>query len=51
MPTKIRAVITGHRMHHPRTDIERLSIKKENSERDLIQIELSYWTISLGLKK
>ena len=38
-------------MHHPRADIERLNINRENEGRGLIHIELTNKTIIIGLKK
>ena len=38
-------------MHHPRVDIERLYVKRENGERDWIQLELTNKATILGLKK
>ena len=37
-------------MYHPRTDIERLYVKRENGGKGLIQ-EITYKTTTLGLKK
>ena len=38
-------------MHHPRADIERLYIKRENNGRGLIQRELTDKTTIVGSKK
>ena len=43
--------MTSHRIHHLRADTERLSIKRENGGRDLVQLELTYKTTTIGLKK
>ena len=51
MDTKVRKLITCHRIHHPRADIERHYVKRENDGRGLIQLELTYKTITIGLKK
>ena len=51
MDTEVRILIICHRMHHPRTYIERLYIKRENGERVLIQQELTSQTTTIGLKK
>ena len=50
MNTKIRKLITCNRMHHPRTNIERLYVKRENGGRGSIQ-ELTYKTTTIGLKE
>ena len=51
MNTKDRKLITCHKIHHRRADIERFYIKRENDGRNLIQLELIYKTIIIGLKK
>ena len=51
MDTKVRKLITCHRMHHPKADIEPLFINRENIGRSLIQLELIDETIILELKK
>ena len=38
-------------MHHLSADIERLPVKRENSGRGLIQLELTDAKTTLGLKK
>ena len=38
-------------MHHPKVVIECLYIKWENDGRELIQLELTYKTTTIGLKK
>ena len=50
MDTKVRKLITCHRMYHPRGDIKHYHIKRENGKR-LIQPELTYKTITIGSKK
>ena len=49
--TKVRKLITCHRMNRPRTDIERVYVKRENSGKELIQLELTSKTSTIGLKK
>ena len=51
MDTKVRKLITCHRMHHPREERERLYAKRENVRRELTQLELTYKTATIGLKK
>ena len=46
--TKIRKLITWNRKHHPRADIERLCVKRENDGRVLGMINK---TTTVGLKK
>ena len=50
MNTKVRKLSTCHKMHHPRTNIESLSAKKETCDRGLIQLELTYETIARILR-
>ena len=38
-------------MQHPKTDIERLYMKRESAGRGLIQVELIYKTTTTALKK
>ena len=38
-------------MHHPRADIAYLYIKRENGERGLIKVTLTFQTITIGLKR
>ena len=49
--TKIRKLITYLRMHQPRADIECFYIKRGNDGRGLVQLELTYKTITIGLDK
>ena len=52
MYTKVRKLRTCHRMYHPKADdIECLYIKRENSGRGLIQLEVIHNTTTIGLKK
>ena len=51
MDAKVMKLITCHRKHHPRTDIERLYIRRENGGRGLIQQEMTNKTTTIGLKK
>ena len=51
MDTKVRKPIFWQRIHDPRADIERLYVKRENGRRSLIQLELTYKTTTIRLKK
>ena len=51
MDTKVRKLITCHRIHHPRVDRESLHLKRENSRQGLTQLKLTYKTTTIGLKK
>ena len=41
---KIRKMMTAHNMHHPKSDIHRLYLPRNNVGRGLTQLELSYKT-------
>ena len=49
--TKKKTNKKKHRRHYPRVYIECLYVKTENSGRELIQLELTYKTGTIGLKK
>ena len=49
--TKIRKLLTTHRMHHPKSDVDRLYVPQKEGGRGLIQLELTYKTTTIGLKK
>ena len=51
MDAKVRKLITCHKMHHPRADIEHLYGKRENGGKGLIQLKLTYKIATVGLKK
>ena len=51
MDVNLRKLITSHRMHQLRADVERLYVKRENGGRGLIQLELIYKTTTIGLKE
>ena len=48
MDTKVKKLIICHRIYHQKTCIERFYVKRENGGRDLIQLELTYKTITVG---
>ena len=49
--TKICKLLTFNRMHHPKADIDRLYIPRNERGRRMIQLELSYKTSTIGLHK
>ena len=49
MDTRVRKLITCHRLHHSRADIECPYVKRENSGRGLIQLELTNKTTTIWL--
>ena len=51
MDSKIRKLMTIHRMHHPKADVDRIYIPRNNGGRGLLQLELSYKTTTIGLKR
>ena len=51
MDAKIRKLMTLHRMHHPKEDVDRIYIPRKKGGRGLVQLELSYKTTTIGLKQ
>ena len=51
MVIKLRKQINSRKIHHPIVDMENLSVKRKNSGSDLLQLESSYKTTTIGLKK
>ena len=49
--TKIRKLLTCYKMHHPKADKDRLHLPRSEAGRSLIQTELTYKTITIGLQK
>ena len=50
MDTKTRKLMTAHKMHHPRADVDRLYLPRKEGGRGLIQLETSYITTTIGLQ-
>ena len=48
--TKRMKVLTIHRMHHPKADVDRPYLPRSKGERELIQIELTYKMKTAGLE-
>ena len=46
---KTRKLLTMHKMHHPKADVDRLYLPRTTGGRGLIQIETSYKTTTIGL--
>ena len=46
---KVRKLLTVHKMHHPKADVERLYLPRSNGGRGMTQFELSYKTATIGL--
>ena len=47
--TKIRKQLTCSRMHHPKSDVDRLYVPRSKRGRGMIQLELSHKTSTIGL--
>ena len=47
--TKIRKLLTMHRMHHPKADVDRLYLPRKDGGRGMIQLELSLATSTIGV--
>ena len=51
LDTKIRKLLTCNRMHHPKADVDRLYVPRNEGGRGMIQLELSYKTSTIGQHK
>lgn len=49
LDTKTRKLLTMGKMHHPRSDIDRLYLPRARGRRGLTHVELSYKTTTIGL--
>ena len=49
LDAKIRKRFTCHRMHHPKSDVDRLYVPRNQRDRGMIQLEMSYKTTAIGL--
>ena len=47
--TKIRKLLTMHRMHHPKSDVNRLYFPRKEGSRGIVQLELSLKTSIIGM--
>ena len=47
--TKIRKLLTMHRMHHPKSDVNRLYLPRKEGGGDFLQLELSLKTSIIGM--
>lgn len=46
---KTRKLLTMERMHHPRADVDRMYLPRNQGGRGLIQLEIAYKTATIGL--
>ena len=51
LDAKIRKQFTCHRLHHPKSDVDRLYVQRKAGGRGMIQLELSYKTSVIGLNQ
>jgi len=51
LDTKTRKFLTMYKMHHPKSDVDRLYLPRIEGGRGLIQLELSYKTTTIDLDK
>ena len=51
LDTKTRKFLTMYKMHHPKSDEDRLYLPRTEGGRGLIQLELSYKSTTTGLDK
>ena len=49
LDTKTRKLLTIFKMHHPKSDVDRLYLPRTEGGRGLIQLELSYKSTNIGL--
>ena len=51
LDTKTRRFLTAYKMHHPKSDVDRLYLPITEGGRGLIQLELCYKSTTIGLDK
>ena len=51
LDTKTRKFLTTYKIHHPKSDVDRLYLPRTEGGRGLIQLELSYKSTTVGLDK
>ena len=51
LDVKVRKLLTINKMHHPEADVDRMYIRRSDGGKGLLQLELMYKTITIGLKK
>ena len=51
LDTKVRRFLTVYKVHHPKSDVDRLYLPRTEGGRGLIQLELSYKSTTIGLDK
>ena len=51
LDTKTRKSLTMYKMHHPKSDVDRLYLPRTEGGRGLIQLEFSYKSTTIGLDK
>ena len=49
MDRKPRKLLTSHRMHHPKADVDRLYLPRSNGGRGMIQLEMAYKTTTIAM--
>ena len=50
LDTKTRKLLTMYRMHHPKADVDRLYLPRSEGGRGLMQIELTFKIVTVGLE-
>ena len=51
LDTKTRNFLTMYKMHHPKSDVDRVYLLRNEGGGGLIQLELSYKSTTIGLDK
>ena len=50
MDVKTRKLLTSHRMHHPKADVDRLYLPRKEGGRGMTNLELAYKTTTISLQ-
>ena len=51
LDTKVRKFLTVYKMHHPKSDVDRLYLPRMEGGTGGLQLELSYKSTTIGLHK
>ena len=51
LDTKVRKFLTVYKMHHPKSDVDRLYLPRMEGGTGGLQLELSYKSTTIGLDK
>ena len=51
LDTKTRKFLNMHKMHHPKSDVDKLYVARKNGGKGLTQLETSYKIATIGTEK